>query len=456
MKQCLLAGFLMLAALIADAQWRFDSAAYVNHLRQHFPPNHFDTTLKREELTAEEMLEGLSKMWYETKINFANFDLIPALNWDSAYRAFIPKVLATKGIIDYYKVLKVFNQLLRDGHSRVMEPPYYFLQTIGIVPLAFRYMEGKVVLSEIEGKDATYQALRKGWILETIDDIPVQQYIREYVSPYLNFSTPQDSMARIYRFELLRGKPGTTVTLQFLDLNQQKQRIRLERVRWNDGGEVLRFTKLPGNIGYLELKSFAHEKIVQQFDSLFDELCTTDALIIDVRTNGGGNGGYGYEILGRLTQQPFRLTWGVLHRYSATHRAWSNDPIQLEIHKYDWKPYKTGTYAKPVILLTGASTYSAAEDFTAAFKYMQRGIIVGEPTGGSTGQPVGYDLPGGGIAYVCTKRDVMPDGEEFIGKGIMPDTMLTPTFKGLQAQKDEVLAYALKTIQQQLQQKKNY
>lgn len=41
-----------------------------------------------------------------------------------------------------------------------------------------------------------------------------------------------------------------------------------------------------------------------------------------------------------------------------------------------------------VVVLTSPRTYSAAEDFASAFDVMRRGLIVGEPTGGSTGQPL--------------------------------------------------------------------
>lgn len=58
-----------------------------------------------------------------------------------------------------------------------------------------------------------------------------------------------------------------------------------------------------------------------------------------------------------------------------------------------------------MIVLTSARTYSAAEDFVVAFDAMKRGTIVGEPTGGSTGQPLLFVLPGGGTGRVCTKRD---------------------------------------------------
>ncbi len=48
-------------------------------------------------------------------------------------------------------------------------------------------------------------------------------------------------------------------------------------------------------------------------------------------------------------------------------------------------------------------------------------IKFGEPTFGSTGQPMLFSLPGGGSTRGCTKKDTYPDGKEFIDYGIQPD-----------------------------------
>lgn len=87
-------------------------------------------------------------------------------------------------------------------------------------------------------------------------------------------------------------------------------------------------------------------------------------------------------------------------------------------------------------MLTSARTYSAAEDFVVAFDAMQRGRIVGEPTGGSTGQPLIFDLPGGGTGRI-------PDGRAFVGVGIQPQVMVAPRVADLRAGRDTVLEAAL-------------
>lgn len=54
---------------------------------------------------------------------------------------------------------------------------------------------------------------------------------------------------------------------------------------------------------------------------------------------------------------------------------------------------------------------------------------MGERSFGSTGQPYYFDLPGGGSARGCTKKDVYPDGREFVGYGVKPDVEVKPTLQ---------------------------
>ncbi len=77
---------------------------------------------------------------------------------------------------------------------------------------------------------------------------------------------------------------------------------------------------------------------------------------------------------------------------------------------------------------------------------MERGTIVGEATGGSTGQPLVFPLPGAQVARVCTKHDAFADGTEFVGTGIEPDVAVSPTVADLRAGRDTVLEAALREL----------
>jgi C-terminal processing protease CtpA/Prc len=78
---------------------------------------------------------------------------------------------------------------------------------------------------------------------------------------------------------------------------------------------------------------------------------------------------------------------------------------------------------------------------------MKRGVVIGEPSGGSTGQPVFFTLPGGGMGAICSKRDYFSDGTEFIGVGIQPDVVVHPTAKSIALGKDDALDAAVQYVQ---------
>ncbi len=68
-----------------------------------------------------------------------------------------------------------------------------------------------------------------------------------------------------------------------------------------------------------------------------------------------------------------------------------------------------------IALLVDGSCASACEDFVLRFKDGNRGLVLGEPTFGSTGQPYFMQFPNSGMSFrVSTKREqYFPDGGQF-------------------------------------------
>ena len=103
-------------------------------------------------------------------------------------------------------------------------------------------------------------------------------------------------------------------------------------------------------------------------------------------------------------------------------------------------------YTGPLVILTGPNTMSTSEDFLVPLDYSGRALIVGEPTAGTTGNPVNVRLPGGAILRVCSLWSTYPDGREFVGRGIEPHVVVHPTVAGIRANRDEVLQKAVEVL----------
>jgi len=66
-----------------------------------------------------------------------------------------------------------------------------------------------------------------------------------------------------------------------------------------------------------------------------------------------------------------------------------------------------------------------------------RVFVTGEPTGGSTGDPLAFALPGGGSGRVATSADV---GAGLVGRGVQPDVLTPRTAEDFLAGRDAALA----------------
>lgn len=407
-------------------------------------------TAYSEQLSATDRLAGLSLLWSEARYNFANFDLVPNLDWDAHYRAAIPRVLATQSTADYYQELRRFYAALEDGHSGVTVPRELRSHFYSRPPIYTRLIEGRVIIYRVNSKRLHAVGLRSGQEILTIDGIPVRNYAADKVRPFQSASTPQDLDVRVFTYGLLQGDEETAVELVVSDAAGNKQEFSVPRSGYADEDKIEADTvsfdirDLGDGILLLDIRTFNEESVLEAFTERFEEISRAAGLIIDLRQNGGGNSSFGWGILAQLVDEPFPTSQWKTRLYRPAYRAWSR-PEAWSWHEgesYEYDPHGTHFYAGPVAVLSGPRTYSAAEDFLAAFRQANRGPIIGQPSGGSTGQPLSFKLPGGGFARVCTKRDWFADGTEFVGRGVIPDILVEDTVADLREGHDAGVAQA--------------
>jgi hypothetical protein len=174
-----------------------------------------------------------------------------------------------------------------------------------------------------------------------------------------------------------------------------------------------RAERLAGNVGYLEIRSFAFDAatVDSALAAAMAFLGNTDALIIDVRRNGGGDPAMVAAVCSYLL------------------------PANTLINKFYWRPdnrwdeFRTGRVSgrpygatRPVYVLTSDETFSGAEEFAYDMQTQRRGEVVGDTTGGGA-------HPGGlrrvtstfGV-FVPAGRAVNPvTGTNWEGTGVRPD-----------------------------------
>ena len=402
-------------------------------------------------LPVAEKVAGLSKLWEEAKYNFAYFDHLPGFDWDKLYLDYLPKVQATTSTLEYFRLLQQFYAQLHDGHTGVWAPGGPLADSVGArPPLRPHLVEGRVLVRDVQYDSLRRTGIVPGLEIVQVDGLPVKTYAERYVRPYQTGSTTQNVDVQTYTYNLLRGPKTRPVRLTFRDARGREFTRVLPRRGYGKylptAPVELRF--LPGNVAYLQVNEFETDAGFKRFAAAFDSIKNTRGLIIDLRRNGGGNSGYGFSILSYLTDKPYHPGSYQSRTYSAVGRA-RGAGVKFEPLYADYTEEPAGAgklYTKPVAVLISGETFSAAEDFCSAYVGLKRGALVGEPTGGSTGQPLAFAVPGGIMARVCTKRDAYPDGTEWNGIGIQPTVPVHPTVTALQAGQDPVLAAALRYL----------
>jgi C-terminal processing protease CtpA/Prc len=307
-----------------------------------------------------------------------------------------------------------------------------------------------VIVTNVYTHELADDGIRVGQEVLEIDGKPVRKRAIEDALPYVAASTDLARERAAYDFYLTRGT-GKSLRIKLQDPSGAVSEHTINRggYKWDlvPKRERVEAKVLASNIGYLAVNDCGDGQN-QRIDEAMPKLMDTRALIVDLRRNGGGSSGVGYHLLGYLTDRPFAGSRQVVRHYIPTYRARGMEMEFLEMPAEEIQPHRKALYSKPVVVLTSVGTASAAEDFCVSFKAIGRGKFIGEPTYGSTGQPLMFSLPGGGSARVCTKHDTFPDGSEFVGVGVPPDIPVHQSVSDLRSGVDTVLGAALRHLGQ--------
>ena len=170
---------------------------------------------------------------------------------------------------------------------------------------------------------------------------------------------------------------------------------------------------IEGNIGYLKLTSFYDlEETWRRYAAAFILLQDTQAMILDLRGNGGG-----------APEAEIRIQWSFLDDGAEPPLVIDRGQAGYEarpVPDIGWPRYG-GT--RPLYILTDGRTFSAAEAVAYGLQSAGRAVVVGERSGGGAhmvGDPMA--LAGGYQIAMPQTRPVSPVTDaNWEGTGVIPD-----------------------------------
>ena len=210
-----------------------------------------------------------------------------------------------------------------------------------------------------------------------------------------------------------------------------------EVVRKRNAG-LVKLERLPGNVGYLDLRGFLdHEAGAETVAAAMNFLANTDALILDLRRNGGGSPRMVQLLCSYFfpADKPVHLNSLYLRKGDRTEEFWT-------LKDLPGKRYLD----KDLYVLTSRFTFSGAEECAYNLQTRKRATVVGETTGGGAHPGGGVPLGEHFLAFVPSGRAINPVTKtNWEGTGVKPDVAVDAD-KALEAAHERAIKKFRETI----------
>lgn len=226
---------------------------------------------------------------------------------------------------------------------------------------------------------------------------------------------------------------------------QPADRKNWERSVWDRTAAACGLRQVKPDLSYCTMAGVAYVTIggwtnsrftVADLDGVVDGFRDAPAMIIDVRMNGGGDDALAFAFAGRFAATS-TVTGFVQFRSGPRH-----DDFGPETTRHIG-PRGAFQFTRPVIVLSGRGVYSSNESFVSAMRELPNVLILGDTTGGGTGNPAEHSLGDGWRYTVSRWIERTADRRMIEWQGIPPDEHV-PWSANLVAQgRDPVLEAAL-------------
>lgn len=266
--------------------------------------------------------EDFETFWSTFKNHYAFFKL-KAVNWDSTYSIYRPKVTSSTKKNEFIELLKQMVMPLNDGHVTISE-----------------------------GDEVLFKAKKPSYFKQEFEGVEKEFWNMSFSTlKQKGFSMPVGSGP------LYKDNP-----LYYSAQTQELGYIRITRC-------------------FAQLESLFDEKkeaadvqlMLSLFDALLNKFAQKKAIVIDIRGNGGGHGGF--ELASR-----FAATRTLTH-YISLKQPGSDEAFSAPAPQYI-QPNNGVQYLKQIVILTNDRTASSAEDFAISLYQLPNVAVIGTNTSG--------------------------------------------------------------------------
>jgi C-terminal processing protease CtpA/Prc len=395
--------------------------------------------------------------------------------------------------LQFYKMIKFIISAIRDGHLYVSAPPdvkIFYTESAKFCPLKLQFIENKAFVMW-----SPVNTMFPGTEITSINGISINDIKKELfcysVSDGFNETRKYYVINRNFRFYyyMVFGEQKA------FDVEYKTEMGLIKKITLN----AMRGIQIPADTDMATPKKLLNLKYIDNtalltintFDSAelsksdenftaflkcsFDDIRKRkiNALIIDLRGNGGGMDSYAsllysylatkkFSFINRLTVSTKDLPYKDFKKSVSSFNNLETSMLDSSgLNSYTLKsishdglipinPMPNNYHGKVWFLINGLS-FSATAEFCTLARTNDRGKFIGEETGGAyggntSGAMINCTLPHSKItvSYGLVKYELAIGDEKNGSRGVVPDYSLLPTIQDILAKKDVQLDYALK------------
>ena len=385
------------------------------------------------------------------------------LDWEAVREELRPRVQAASSILELREIVGEMLDRLGESHFAIIPGASApaFERSVRATPLGdgdpgidVRWIAGSLLITRVrDGSPADQTGVAVGWIVEAVDDMPVDtlaRWIREAAEPSREERDLAIWLPAGVRGRLL-GIEGSSVELSLRDDRDRLRRLVIPRAA--PPGEPIRFGNLPPfrietdhhierlegglQVGVIRLSAW-FPAAVPAIARAVDELRDTDAIVFDLRGNPGGVGGLVMGIGGHFLDEPVSL--GTMRTRDTSLRFVVNPQRVMQDGR------RVEPYDGPLVILVDPLTGSTSEIFVGGLQALGRATVIGETTAGQALPALVVSLPNGDRLLHAVADFTAPDGSRLEGSGVQPDIPIFLDRDAFLREEDPVLAEALAWI----------
>lgn len=400
-------------------------------------------TATQKSLSAKERAEVFEKVWrtvdkkyYDPKFN--------GVDWKAVREKYQPLIEKAASDAEFYDVLTLMVGELRDAHTRVRSPRRRIesekKQTTSAGVRIWEVEGVPIVASVAPDSDAARAGVAAGMIVRTVDGRAVGEALLEARREVGTSSSERATRLLAYS-RLVAGEPETQLKLGLTCADGTPLEVSLTRRALSAAPQFVA-NLLPSGFAYIKFNQFRAPVNKQIKDALL-KFKHAPALILDLRSNGGGDGELGLKIAGYFFDEKVSFA----HIITRTGKPPS---AFFGLYKLP-KEFKAGEkgkqlYAHSVVVLVNEATGSTSELFASAMQEQKRALVFGTQSCGCVLGILNYTKLKGGDLAVSEIGFVTAKGKTLEGSGVTPDNPIAATLTDVQSGRDVALEEAVEYL----------